>query len=70
MATFHPSLGAGSEESVDSLQDVLTPQDQAHLEQVLRSSEPYNTLEGAYDVARGISVLGVTDATRKVVHSR
>ena len=67
VAVFQPSWGAGSEESVGSLEDVITQQDQARLAKVLQSAEPYNSLEDAYNVARGVSALGVTDSTRKVI---
>lgn len=66
MAVFQPSQSVGSEETAGSLQDVITLQDQARLAQVLRSAEPYSTLEDAYNVARGVFALGVTDSTRKV----
>ncbi len=66
VAVFQPSWSAGSEESVGSLEDVISTQDQAHLEQVLGTFEPYNTMEEAYHVARGVFVLGVTDSNRKV----
>ena len=60
------SWGAGSEDSVQSLEDMVSGRDQARLEQVLLRAEPYNTIEEAYLVARGAAALGRTTSTDKV----
>ena len=46
-----------SEESVGSLEDVVFSSDQARLRQVLANAEPYDTLEEAYLVAKGVHKL-------------
>lgn len=50
MAAFQASH---SEETVGSLEDVISSRDQARLEKVLTSAQPYSTLREAYYVAKG-----------------
>lgn len=55
-----------TEESVGSLEDVIFPSDQARLQQVLASAEPYDTLEEAYLVTKGVHELGDNPSNGKV----
>ena len=63
---IHP---ARLEESVDSLVDVLSPQDRTRLEQVLYDAQPYNTVKDAYLIMKGIKALGLTVKNKQVCHT-
>lgn len=66
VVAFQASHSAGMEESTGSLQDVISSRDQVRLEQVLYRSEPYQTLQEAYYIAKAVKGLGITAANRKV----
>ena len=65
-AVLQVSHGVGSEESVGSLDDVISPRDQTRFEQVLYRAEPYNTVKSAYLVSKAINAIGQRGSNSKV----
>lgn len=60
------SHGAGAEDNVGSLDDVVSLRDQARFEQVFSHVEPYDTVREAYLVAKGVNAIGLTQSNRRV----
>ena len=60
-----------SEDTVTSLDDVITSRDLKRLQAMLTAAEPYSSLETAYQIATTISALGVEKQLPSVsnVHS-
>lgn len=66
-AVLQVSHSVGEEESVESLDDVVSLRDQARFEQVLSRAEPYHSVREAYLVAKGVHALGLTATNKKVL---
>ena len=57
---------AGTEGSVTSLVDVISPQDQARIVRALQAAQPYDDLRTAYLIVRAVQALGFSDANKQV----
>lgn len=67
VVTFSVSW-AQTADAVGSLVDVILSNDRLRLERVLAQTGPYDKLQDAYSVARGINALGSSDVTKKVCY--
>ena len=68
-AVLQVTQSAGSEEreeSVESLDDVISSRDQARLLQVLSGAQPYDSFKEAYLISKVVVALGHTNENSKV----